>query len=85
MNRTKAYFVTLLIMALAGGILYSLWAFAIVTYRTVIQVLGLYGFLMIGVNFERWLELPGNYSTQEQARENSEQRMADDAALWEQG
>ena len=84
MNRTKAWFVALIIMTLAGGLLYGLWAWAIVTYRTVIQVLGLYGFLMIGISLERWLEIPEYLPMEEQVRRNEQERMADDAKLWEQ-
>lgn len=84
MNKTKAWFVSLIIMSLAGGLLYGLWAWSIVTYRTVIQVLGLYGFLMVGVSLERWLEIPEYVSPEELARRIAEQRMADDARIWEQ-
>lgn len=58
MTKAKAIFVTIVIMGLAGGMLYAFWAYAIRTYQAVIQILGLYGFAVGGVNLARWLEKP---------------------------
>lgn len=53
--KAKGWFVSTLIMSMAGGIIYCLWNYAIRSYYVVIQWVALYGFVMAWVNLAKWL------------------------------
>ena len=58
MSKLKSYFVTVIIMALLGGIIWGLWSYALRSYYIVMQILGFYGFAVLGVNMAKWLAKP---------------------------
>ena len=55
MDKGKAIFVTTVLMALLGTMLWLLFNFSIRSYYTAAQILGAYGYVMGGINLARWL------------------------------
>jgi len=66
MVRIKAFFVTAVVMVLAGGFLMVLRENNVWSYYAAMQALGVYGFVMAGLNLARWLR------KEEPAQENAQ-------------
>lgn len=55
MSIGKSVFITTLFMGAIGGMIYCFWEFSIRSYYVAVQMIALYGFIMLGINMVRWL------------------------------
>lgn len=56
MSKGKAALVTIIVMALLGGMIWCFWNYQIRTYYVVAQVIALYGFIVGGFHLSSWLQ-----------------------------
>lgn len=56
MSKGKAALVTIIVMALMGGMIWCFWNYQIRTYYVVAQAIALYGFIVGGFHLHKWLQ-----------------------------
>lgn len=58
MEKTKAYFITAIIVILFGSVVWLLWNNAIRSYWVVCQMVALFGFIRGAIDLGRWIAKP---------------------------
>ena len=58
MEKTKAYFITAIIVILFGSVVWLLWNNAIRSYWVMCQMIALYGFVRGAIDLGRWIARP---------------------------
>lgn len=55
MGKGKAIFITTIVMALLGGMIYLFWEYSIRSYYVAVQLIAMYGFVAGALHMVRWL------------------------------
>lgn len=58
MDKAKAFFITGIIVILAGSLIWLLWNNAIRSYWVVCQMIALYGFVRGAIDLGKWIAKP---------------------------